>query len=180
MSVIMTLAFLASAALEAAPTDPFSKSAPGWILCNNPNEGTKECDSLLSVDLVGPGRYLGRVRMWSPGLEGHVLYDWPIAMIDNKSCIPMRVEEYRNVRFLLRGREVPASAAPAEMAKFRSIFTSLGPKVIGCSAFFESDGQIKVVTELRKEHANGGTSLLYQQVGKMRWVHKDDNWTVRF
>ena len=179
MPVLVTLAILSSAVFEVTPTDPFSQSAPGWILCDNPDEANKKCDSLLSVDIEGPGRYLGQVQMWVPGLESHVLYDWPIAMAKNESCMPMRVEEYRNIRFLLRGREVPASAAPAEMAKFRSIFAPLGPKVIGCTAFFERSGHIQVVTELRKQLANGSTSVLYQKVGKLRWVHKDDGWTVR-
>jgi hypothetical protein len=175
-----TVLFMASSAFTAGPVlpDPYVATAPGWMLCMEPDETGLTCSNLSSFEKLGEGRYRSHtVSSWT-GTDYIVEYDQDIAIVGGKDCSPLKATSYQNLRFR-RGERYLAGRELAEAdSRYRRELASAG-SLLGCASISGDANNLTVRVEVSGEPKPGYYVILRSLEYPLKWVHVDDGYKIR-
>ncbi len=170
--MLITSLIVAQAAMFGVEplTDPMAGITPEWQLCFEPDDKAKTCRALAAYTKTEQSQFTEVSRFGITGLPGLILEVQSTSYVKNGSlCGVMQRKDLDSARII---RHVDGATPKQEAAAIKSIqflYPIEGKEL--CSAFYP-DGE-----HFRLEVRASG-KLIPELTTRVRWVHKDDGYTI--
>ena len=170
MSILSLI--IAQASLFAAEpvADPLAGITADWQLCSHPDEAAKTCRTMSSFARTADGRFVTIDRTAVMGLPGLVIETTSSSYLkDGQLCGIARLKELDGARIIRHVEGATPKQEAAAIKSLRFLYPLEGKEM--CSAFFPDGVNYRLETTV-----NG--KPLPDVITIVRWVHKDDGYTV--
>lgn len=150
--------------------DPLAGNTPDWQLCTHPDEAMKTCRVMSSFSRTADGQFSTISRSAVMGLPGLVIETTGLSYVkDGRLCGKAQLKELEGARVI---RHVEGATPKQEASAIQSLrfLYSVEGKVL-CSAFYPDGVNYRLETTVNGKSLPDLTTLV-------RWVHKDDGYTV--
>jgi hypothetical protein len=172
--------FSATAGMMAATpiSDPYAVTAPGWMLCTEPDDVDRTCSNLASFEKTGDHSYRSHVVTNWTGTDYLFEYDQDVRVIDGKDCSPAKEASYENIRFRRGERILQGKEFAEAQARMRRELVGAG-SVQGCASISGEANELTLNVEIVGEPKPGYYVILRSIQHPLKWVHLEDGYRVR-